>query len=300
METWKNIVEELRDISLAVANIGNSNVFTVPEEYFNTLAGNILSHVYISALPKNVPYTLPSKEYFEDLSAQVLEKIKSPAKDDAIEKINASFADLGNLNHQPVFSMPSGYFEALPDSILNKIKTQNFKQDNDVYQELEQIAPLLNTVSKANIYTVPQGYFESIKIEIAATAKNNQPGKVIPLQSRLRRTIMYAVAACIATVMLFTGYQFYNNGSNSKNALTANTEYYKSLTNVDIQKELAALSDDEINKFLNLQDYNLIESDTYLDTEVLDVQNFLQNASDEEILMYLKENTQPGEKKYNF
>lgn len=294
MDNRKNIVEELRVISLAVANIGNFNVFTVPEGYFESLAGNILSHIYISALPKNVPYNLPFKDYFERLSAQVLYKINSPAKDETTQEAETPFAGLGNLNHQPLFTAPAGYFEDLSANILQKIKKQNFNQNNEVYEELDQLSPLLNTISKANIYTVPKGYFEKIQIDIAATAHRNQNGKVIPFQSKLSRTIMYAAAACVAAIMLFSGYQFYNN--NSKTTARVNTEYYESLRNIDIQKELAALSDNEIDNFLDIKDMTVIETDASYDPEVLDVQNFLENASDNEILQYLKENSPPGEK----
>src|SRR5206468_10781572 len=62
------------------------------------------------------------------------------------------------------YTVPKGYFDTLADSIMQKIRSNN---QNEVYQELSEVAPLLNTVDKANVFSVPTGYFEELSIPFA-------------------------------------------------------------------------------------------------------------------------------------
>src|SRR5438128_661809 len=117
MEKRENILQELEQISQAVATISNRNVYTVPAGYFNNLAEEVLAKVQL------VP----------------LQALPMP------------------------FSVPSGYFDNLAGNIMDKIKAlKKSKQDLGTFEESEQPALLLNTISKQMPYNVPAGYFDNL------------------------------------------------------------------------------------------------------------------------------------------
>ncbi len=295
METRKYIIKELMDLSMVVANIGNQNVFTVPEGYFDTLGSDILSQIFISALPREIPYSKPSEDYFNNLASEILLKME------ALKKNNASENILNKISKETLSSVPSGYFDTLADKILQKIKSRESTHQTEIEKELAEISPLLSTISKANVYSVPDNYFEKIHIPVSESKNEKQTGKVISLQSRIRKAVSYAAAASVAAIMLFAGYQFFyskNNKNTNHNIAVINKAYYDSLKNINVEKELASLSDEEINAYLDTERMAFINVSESPVPEVSDIQSFLNNASDEEILQYLKQNKEPGEKTF--
>ncbi|MEP6514009.1 MAG: hypothetical protein ABJA79_09075 [Parafilimonas sp.] len=302
METSKYIIKELMDLSMVVANIGNQNVFTVPEGYFDTLGSDILSQIFISALPKQIPYSRPSENYFNNLASEVLLKMETLKGNNTSENEESILNKISKETLSSVLSsVPSGYFDTLADKILQKIKSEASTRQTEIEKELAEISPLLSTISKANVYAVPDNYFEKINIPVSESKKEKQTGKVILLQSRMRKAVSYAAAASVAAIMLFAGYQFFyskNNKNTNHNITLINNAYYDSLKNVNIEKELASLSDEEINAYLDSERMAFINVSESPVPEVSDIQSFLHNASDEEILQYLKQNKEPGEKTF--
>jgi hypothetical protein len=71
-----NILSELKEFGASVLlNTDDRNYFSVPDNYFDTLSENILTHIFIESLPFDNPYTIQA-EYFENLPEVVLEKIQ--------------------------------------------------------------------------------------------------------------------------------------------------------------------------------------------------------------------------------
>lgn len=95
----------------------------------------------LAALNRAMPYALP-EGYFDTISANVLMKIQLTE------------------SRSSTYSSPAGYFDTLPNMILAKIKAGQ----NEVAAELNEVAPLLNTISKAPVYAVPEGYFERLSM----------------------------------------------------------------------------------------------------------------------------------------
>ena len=70
------------------------------------------------ALPQlgaQAPYTVPAG-YFEGLAAQVLLKINSE---------NVENQSLNHISKAPVYDVPAGYFEGLADTILNRVRASS-------------------------------------------------------------------------------------------------------------------------------------------------------------------------------
>jgi hypothetical protein len=53
MNKNENIIDELNSISNVVANIGNNNIFEVPNEYFNNLSNRIINNIALNQNAKN-------------------------------------------------------------------------------------------------------------------------------------------------------------------------------------------------------------------------------------------------------
>lgn len=172
------------------------------------------------------------------------------------------------------FTIPAGYFEGLAANVLEKIKAGS---SNEVRAELEEVAPLLNTISRAEIYTVPAGYFT--ELDLSSAAKNvKKEGKVIILRIA-RKWMQYAAAAVMAGVLV-TGAFLYTD---TRNDLP------------DLSSELNKVSDTELVQYLdNPEHFVAAPAATSLasEAELVEVKNNIQNVSDEELNQYLKENAE--------
>jgi uncharacterized protein YaiE (UPF0345 family) len=130
MDFSNEILNELRAISPLLAGIQKTNVFSVPEGYFNMLPDNIFDRVNTNYLfadkqQKKTDLTIPNG-YFENLSSSILHKIKS-LEDDYADEIKDLSPLLSSLKNQNVFNVPSEYFENLPRIILDKAVTKQAK-----------------------------------------------------------------------------------------------------------------------------------------------------------------------------
>ena len=226
MEAKKDNINELQGISPVVASIGKQTLYSVPQDYFESLAESVMLHVQLSQL-RNTSAATP-------------------------------------------FSVPEGYFENFANSVLTNI--QSYYNENEVYEELSTIAPLLNTINKDNIFSVPGNYFEKLSIPFKPERKE---GKLISLSNNLRKWVTYAAAASVLFIIAATSYLYVTIHSR-------NIEKHLS-----IEQKIAELNEQEILNYL--QDNDGITSGNFIpaSTEDPQIQRMLQRVSDEEIENYL-------------
>jgi hypothetical protein len=271
MQEKINILNELKEAGAAfLMDIDNRNLFTVPDDYFNNLHSDILSHVFIQSLPSINPYTIP-EAYFNHFPEIMLDKLSVSSFD---------------TDKKDSFSVPEGYFDNLAHTILKKIKEPVFES---VQQELSQLSPFLSEIPKVNTYSIPQNYFDALN-PLITKGNTKKEAKVISIGSKRRKWFSY-VAAASFTAAAFTGGYLYFNSKSANNNIPA-------LANVDVQKQLSVLSDDEINNYLkdnnNIAVYTNIGNDDQ-QQQSIDLQDLLQNVSDEEIHQYLNEDPESTE-----
>ena len=266
-----NILDELKDINAVfLPQADRSNLFFVPQNYFNELPEVIRANVFLYSIASPNPFTVP-EGYFENFPALMLVKIKDDGS-----------ANVFGSNKQSLYSVPEGYFENFANEVLKKI---NYSGHVSVQQELEELSPFLSSLPKTNVYSVPEAYFSNLDRNIIPA---RTPAKVISIGHKARRWTNYAVAACLAA-LLFGGsfLHFYKRG----NAEVPRVAY--SVPKEDLQAQLSVLSDEEITDYLktnsNLGVYTNSAPDEY-QQQNLDVENMLQNVSDEEIQQYLDQN----------
>ena len=229
MENRNYILNEVREISRVVAEIGHQNPYTVPTGYFEGLAGELLQRIKADTitpvLPQtNNPYQVPHG-YFETLADKLLQRVKaeeislSPALQQAnnnpyqvpqgyfeslagklLQRVKEEEPILSTTLQQAkqgTYEVPQGYFDSLPDIILNRIKAE---QTDSVNEELEILSPLLSQIGKRTPFSTPAGYFEELSENAVAGAQaidfvNGALENLSPLMSSLKNKPVYEVPA---------------------------------------------------------------------------------------------------------
>lgn len=213
------------------------------------------------------PYGVPGG-YFTAFPEMMLEKIRIEAM-----LTNASANTYG---------VPAGYFEGLSTNILSKIKAGEVY--TEVKDELAELAPLLNTISKEQVYTVPAGYFE--KVDLTAAMYAPKEAKVVTLRIA-RKWMQFAAAAVMAGILVTGAFLFTDDNGNLNNTSIP-----------DISSEMKKVSEDDLVTYLDNSEHSVAApaaTSLATEAELADVKNNLQRVSDEELNQYLKENAEPFE-----
>lgn len=118
MENREDILNELKELSPVVAAIGNVNVFSVPEGYFDNVSTTVLACIHEEQGIANIISADVPKDYFDNLADNILAKIKMQEEETVLSPL------LQNIRNTNVFTVPKGYFDELPTQILSKINTK--------------------------------------------------------------------------------------------------------------------------------------------------------------------------------
>ncbi|MBS4063339.1 MAG: hypothetical protein KGZ74_02210 [Chitinophagaceae bacterium] len=145
----------------------------------------------VANLGTQMPYTVPAG-YFDTLGDVILARVIAGAGEDS--------AVTSVAGKSTPFGVPEGYFENLSTSILSKIKAQ---QEPGVADELKELSPVLASISKENVYTVPEGYFGVMEEEVAEKTIHSAKAKVVSITAVKRRWFSYAAAAAVLVMVAF-------------------------------------------------------------------------------------------------
>lgn len=102
MKHNKEILNELEAISSVVAALPIINVYTVHNSYFAEIQKTILN-----AINENQEFAVPVG-YFENLTTNILQKVKANDVAEELQNISTTVASIGNKN---VYVVPKNYFE---------------------------------------------------------------------------------------------------------------------------------------------------------------------------------------------
>lgn len=216
----------------------------------------------LAGMEKVNVFTVPAG-YFEGL-ADTMQLLVKEENSTVLTGINKQSQDV-----------PAGYFDSLADTILNKIKAQEAAAEypllNSISKEnvygvpqgyFESLAgnslnsikaqeatayPLLSSISKANVYTVPQGYFETLGTEILGKA--TQPTAKLVGMAKRTGWLKYAAAAVFTGVVMFGAFKF--TGEREKTVLPESVIAGNQIKN--IEAELEKVADEDIIKYLQAE-----------------------------------------------
>ena len=190
---------------------------------------------------------------------------------------------LGKLAGKPGYSVPEGYFDALPDTLMSRIRAMQADTNVPVGEgELAEIAPILSGLSRKMPFTVPDGYFEQLAF---SSPKVEAP--VISIK-RKPNVLRWAVAA---SVIILTGFfaWFYTTNNQDQDPGMVSINNGKLSTDTGFATALSKVEDTSIHTELNNNDFpdNMLTSLYYLSTDNIEIA--LQDFSEEEIKNQLAE-----------
>lgn len=318
MENRNTIVNELKELSPALAGLTPQTPYTVPAGYFEGLADQLLQRVKATG-GEEIPAVLqqankPTYEvpqgYFEGLATAILNRIKNEAEETS--------ASLLSIKNNDTYQVPANYFDSLPDIILQRAKAE---EAGSVKEELEILSPLLSGIGKKNPFSTPAGYFGELTENVVAGAKaidfvNEELENLSPLMNSLkavnvyeapagyfeqlpqqvlskaksqqpakvvsmsfaRKVMRYATAAVVAGV-IFVGAWMYFGGSKTPPTLVA-------------EKAVKTISDSSLLNYIESQELDLPEATATLadNNEISenDMKDMFSAVSDEELQQYLE------------
>ena len=220
----------------------------------------------LTNISRNHVYSVPLN-YFDGLVGNILEQIKDDIASQTLEAAANPY------------TIPGNYFTLLPDAIMGKIQQEQLH--SEVYDELAEVAPLLNSISRQMPYQVSPDYFGSFTIE-KAVQKINTSAKIIN-NGWFTRSYKYVAAAVIAGVLIVSTFLF---------APETNTEQTSAnyTSSINIPVAVNKVSEADITEFLdnNATIPEASASNLTFDNEV-DFLEVLENTTEEDIKDYLKQ-----------
>lgn len=230
----------------------------------------------LSTINKEIELYKVPEGYFNRLPEQVLEKAQNEA--------------FSNTN---TYTVPEGYFNSFAENILQKVKTESSL--NEVEEELQEMAPLLNTISKRNVYSITENYFEQLpsSLWIQTQLSEKEPAKtakVVSLVAKRKNWRKVAAAAVIAGAILSGG--VYLENSRNENSHNHSPKQYASTVsqgNTNLEENLSALSDDEIISYLAVpsSDNTMDDSAGLSNATSTNTQKAISSMTNEELENYL-------------
>jgi hypothetical protein len=191
---------------------------------------------------------------------------------------------LGKIAGKVEYSVPEGYFDSLPNALLSKIRAIEASNTGvqDGEKELAEIAPILSGLSRRMPFTVPEGYFEQ--------PGNFEPKRETPVISINRKPNVLRLSIA-ASVIIITGLfaWFFTNNNHDQNSRVASSNDSTISTDTNFAAALSRIEDTSIHTELNNNDFpdNTLSSLYYLSTD--NIETALQDFSDEEIKSQLAE-----------
>lgn len=269
---------------------------------------NEISPLVGQIIPSN-PFDIPAN-YFESFAGQMLAIVLEDGEKSIL-----------NDARQTSYGIPAGYFEKLPDMILQRAKALDLAAPDE---EMGTLSPLLNSISKRGPYAVPENYFEEsleqatdgakaidfvheeleILSPLMSSLKNKSSyiapegyfdslpgallnragvqGKVVSMHFR-KKVLRYATAAVIAGLIVTSGWFYLGRQPNP------NVAGIEKVTDEDLQK--------------------YVEGETFIDEaptvsavadiDDSDMKDMLADVSDEELQQYVEQNTGSMQSKTN-
>ena len=159
------------------------------------------------------------------------------------------------------------------------LKMENKK---DIAHELEEIAPLLNRISKKPVQTVPAGYFEQLNFQKPVTAA--------PVVSMKKATSWYrwAAAAVVTGILVLGGIRLMN--ASQKPLESEVGMNYAELTSLNVTDWLQQMPNESIDEYLQSANA-LAGSENSLHHYTVDgvTGTTVDEISDEELQLYLND-----------
>jgi len=151
-----------------------------------------------------------------------------------------------------------------------------------ISEELEQIAPLLNKVSKKPVQSVPAGYFEQLNFQ-----KPNTAAPVVKM-NKSRNVFRWAAAAVVTGILVMGGLQLMNTSQKPLESEVGMN--YAELTSLNVSDWVQKIPNESIDQYLQSANA-LAGSENSLHHYTVDgvTGTTVNEISDEELQLYLND-----------
>ena len=112
MNNREDILAEIESISATVAAVPFVNVFTVEERYFSLLPEIIMAQINVGNAISSVKNLTVPDGYFESLAGNILNKIHA-LENDVTAELNEISPLLAGIENKQTYTAPEGYFDKL-------------------------------------------------------------------------------------------------------------------------------------------------------------------------------------------
>ena len=251
-----NAESEFQDFSFPFSEMRVKNPFAVPENYFETLPGIILSRIEharelkalsptLSQIEKKNPFKVPDG-YFNN---------PPDSKENPADRLKESPSSLLSISERKnPFIIPENYFDHLSDAIQNKIL-------------LNATSGPLSSIKKEDFKT-PENYFENLSGRINQRISENKEAKVISIRDYYNKFKYSAIAVAASIAAIISIYLYYpeNNSLNERPQYVSaedisNSLYFRDIDESTIIAEINDNSPEDIsNEEKDMEDY-LIDND---------------------------------------
>jgi hypothetical protein len=222
----------------------------------------------LAAVPKVNPYMVPAG-YFDHVTDTIMDEIVCN--------------ELLNSNLNITYSVPDQYFDGLAQNILAKIAVE-------AEDELALVAPVLHSVGKKNVYSVPTGFFTQ---EIAIPhQEEGQGGKLVTLKG-YRRFIQYAAAAMVAGILVSGAFLYTDSKSFIEQEKNERFDIKAPVGSNDSLLYDAGVQDNDTAQAEEWEETTLEINKSSVDSQAHDFSKKISLLSEEELKKYLEENTVP-------
>ena len=233
-----HISGELKELSALVASISKSNIYTVPDGYFDTLPGNITTQIS-NQLSAAIPGQSVPEGYFDGLAGSIMDKIRQVK---AEEKEGSTL--LASVKNKQVYHVPSSYFDTLPGAISARIKQEAEQNEHSLL--------LPESLKKINPYSVPRDYFNTLPVIIQSKITTPAPVYIMKKRSSF---FNYAVAAVITGMLGLSVISIMDKRQAEKSmtdAIAVNVNFDEALSDVSEEDIVAYLkqSGEDVNAAL--------------------------------------------------
>lgn len=220
---------------------------------------------YMARISKTNVYSV-SPTYFDDLSEEIIKKVM-------LNKERAY-----NFPTSTPYDIPESYFTSLPELILKTVL--NHQQSGSIIEEMEAISPLLNIISKKQIYSIPPDFFDKMPVSFHEMRKRQT--KVVSVNKW--KVFLRLSAAAVVTSLLAIGV-FTITG---RDPITSRSRSARSV--------VKSLSSEDIVNFLKKHSFENVTSASDEDFKHEEqIKSSLKDISDIDIQRYLKQTGESDE-----
>ena len=238
--------------------------------------------------------------------------------DNILEELQSLDANFGHHPSGPAYAVPQGYFSALPELILQRIKAMEAVTAKDeiaalspllsglsrvtpftvpagYFEELSELVPffaegetntepssaLLSSLSKELPYTVPVNYFQELQSPVASAQTKNIPAKVVSMEAHKssKSWLRYAAAAVVIGFIAVSGFLFFNRSDSADSIAGSNSFAW-------VEKNLKTVSTEDIDRFVESTGAdNVIAQVSAPD----DIKKLMSDVSDKDIQDFLND-----------